>query len=165
MSWLYEDPDEWEMLPTGATYSDKPGTKLSYDVNGAARRKRTPQEVALIKARRIADQEDSILAQADIIRADRLAREPRQAAGEQPDERAQIDALMLELVALRSDAADRDAPAWRANVNLNLKLQLLQAPLEQIARMQLVTNNWTNASLLSSAIRIAERALVAVAAE
>lgn len=165
MSWLYEDPDEWETLPAGATYSDQPGTKLSYDVNGVARRKRSPQEVGLIKARRIADHEDSILAQADIIRAERLGKEPRQPQQEQPDERAQIDALMLELVALRSDAAGRDAPAWRANVNMNLKLQLLQAPLEQIARMQLVTNNWTNASLLSSAIRMAERALAAIAAE
>ena len=165
MSWLYEDPDEFETLPAGTTYSDQPGTKLSYDVNGVARRKRTPQEIALIKARRIADQEDSILAQADVIRAGRLAQEPRQPAAEQPDERAQIDALMLELVALRAEAADRDAPAWRTNVNLNLKLQLLQAPLEQIARLQLVTNNWTNASTLSSAIRMAERALVAIAAE
>ena len=66
---------------------------------------------------------------------------------------------------LRNEAATRDAPAWRNAVRLNLVIDRLRAPLQAIARMQLVTNNWTNASTLSSAIRLAQTALADVPAE
>ena len=119
--------------------------------------------MALVKAKRLGNQEDTILAEADIIRARRLEQQPRQEADSQPDLHAQIGALTAELVALRADAAERDRPAWQANAKLTRKIDTLLAPLEAIARMQLVSNNWSNASTLSSAIRMAEKALAQVA--
>ncbi len=159
MSWIYEDPDEWELLAEGETQDDFPGSTVKFDLNGIGRRKLPPDEVALFKARRIGDHEDAILAEADIIRAQRLAREPRLDQASAPEMSSQVAALMAELVALRGEAGRRDHPAWRLNTRLSRKVEILRAPLEAIARLQLVTNNWSNATMLSSAIRMAETAL------
>lgn len=165
MSWLYEDPDEWEPLASGETYGDYPGSIIKFDLHGIGRRKLDAEEAARAKARRLSDRDDAILAEADIIRAGRLEQEPRQEAGLQPNQQTQLDALMAELVTLRNEAASRDAPAWRANVQLSLTVERLLAPLQAIARMQLVTNNWTNASTLSSAVRLAQAALAELTPE
>ncbi len=161
MGWIYEDPDEWETLPEGESYADHPGSTLTFGLNGVGRRKRSPDEVAMVKAKRLSDREDALLAEADIIRAHRLEQQPRQEPDRQPALDAQVKALMAELAELRAEAARRDAPAWAANAKLNRKVETLLAPLEAIARMQLVTNNWTNATTLSTAIRMAENAVAA----
>lgn len=90
MSYIVHDPDEWETVSerrTCAYHRDHPGELLYIGCCGcsseAHQRRRSPEEVARIKAERKRREEDEILRRADAIRAARSATAPTPPAGEQ----------------------------------------------------------------------------------
>lgn len=70
MSWYLYDPIEWETVVTGETYPGPFGPMGSFGMN---QRRRSDDEIAKLRAERERLREDEILAEAERIRARRLA--------------------------------------------------------------------------------------------
>ena len=72
MSWILHDPDEWETVIESHSFGLDPfGNPLGSC--GISQRRRSPEEVRLIKAEKQRRHDDAILAEAEAIRARRLS--------------------------------------------------------------------------------------------
>jgi hypothetical protein len=71
MSWIFHDPDEWETIFESKSYGFVPGTTIPFGSGGISQRRRSPEEVAAIKANKLRLQEDEILRRAEEIKARR----------------------------------------------------------------------------------------------
>ena len=69
MSWMLYDPDEWEAVVDHQSYGTFSGHPIGMSSYG--QRRRSPEEVARIKAKKQRANDDAILAEADAIRARR----------------------------------------------------------------------------------------------
>jgi len=69
MSWILHDPDEWEIVVEHKNY----GTMFGHQIgsSGYSQRRRSPEEVVKIKAKRQREHEDAVLEEADFIVARR----------------------------------------------------------------------------------------------
>jgi hypothetical protein len=82
MSYILHDPDEYESVSTYETcafHKQHPGEPFAGCCCSASwqQRRRAPEEIAAIKSERKRKEEDSILAQAEIIKAARQALEAK----------------------------------------------------------------------------------------
>lgn len=71
MSWILDDSDEWETVHETNIIGTYPGTTVPFGSTGTSRRKRSPEEVARIRADRVRTEEDAILLKAAAIQARR----------------------------------------------------------------------------------------------